>query len=99
MIRTALGIVLLLLLGGVHVTESGAPVTAGPAVLVHDFFPGASEGAHPPAQLTRLGRTLFFIGDDRESGPTSRLVSRPSAREREAQAKRALEPRWRRMLR
>ncbi len=69
MIRTTLGAVLLLLLGGVRATESGAPVSAGPAVLVHDFFPGASEGVHPPAQLTRLGQTLFFIGDDRESGP------------------------------
>ncbi len=70
MIRTVLGVVLLLLLGGVHATESGAPASAGPAVLVHDFFPGESEGFHPPPQLTRLGQALFFIGDDRDSGPS-----------------------------
>jgi ELWxxDGT repeat protein len=70
MIRNALGVVLLLLLGGVRATESGAPAAAGPAVLVHDFFPGEHEGGHPPPQMTRLGQTLFFVGDDRDSGPS-----------------------------
>jgi ELWxxDGT repeat protein len=70
MIRTALGAVLLLLLGGVHVTESGNPASAGPAVLVHDFFPGESEGGHRPPQMTKLGQALFFVGDDRDSGPS-----------------------------
>lgn len=70
MIRTILGVVLLLLLSGVRATESGAPATAGPAVLVRDFFPGEHEGGHPPPQMTKLGQTLFFVGDDRDSGPS-----------------------------
>ena len=70
MIRTTLGVVLLLLLSGVRATESGAPASAGPAVLVKDFFPGEHEGGHPPPQMTKLGQALFFVGDDRDSGPS-----------------------------
>jgi ELWxxDGT repeat protein len=41
---------------------------AGPVQLVHDFFPGEFEGNGPLPQFTRLGRTLFFVADDRETG-------------------------------
>ncbi len=72
MIRTTLGVVLLLLLGGVRATESGpsgaAAVAPGPARLVHDFFPGEFDGDKTLPQLTRLGGVLFFVASDRDTG-------------------------------
>ena len=72
MIRAALGVVLLLLLGGVRATESGpsgaAAVPPGPAHLVHDFFPGESGDDKPLPRLTRLGDSLFFLASDRDRG-------------------------------
>ncbi len=74
MIRTALGVVLLLLLGGVRATESdpsgAAAVPPGPARLVHDFFPGQFEDEQPLPQLTPLGNALFFLASDRQTGTT-----------------------------
>jgi ELWxxDGT repeat protein len=40
----------------------------GPARLVHDFFTGEFEGERPLPQITRLGKTLFFVASDVESG-------------------------------
>jgi ELWxxDGT repeat protein len=42
---------------------------AGPVQLVHDFFAGEFEGDRPLPQFTRLGQILFFVADDRETGP------------------------------
>jgi len=68
------GFAVLLLLGGVRPTESGpsgsAALPAGPAHLVHDFFPGEFDDERPLPQLTKLGNVLFFLANDRATGTT-----------------------------
>jgi ELWxxDGT repeat protein len=48
--------------------RGGLAGAAGPARLVHDFFPGELEGSLPVYQLTQAGPTLFFVAEDLESG-------------------------------